>query len=672
MGLGDLISSALGESEKPPRTKAASVKYFMGKALDGGENSSKQVSTNDPNGIDKPSPISFIHCGRLHPDSPLNFHHDPVADDQRADFGGEGDGVAGPKNSRNFKAMMFRDALEREAILLSAFVAEVQAVLKECKDNKGAMGEVMDVAGSLLGGGGSKGPDPAEFDDILSDISLAGGLVNKTPIAYKDIYKAGKDLRQVRCDYSALVQKFSEQYIKPSDSGSPISMPAAPGPLGSVQGIAFKAFDVYAASFFSIRGDLEGKVMRACHAMTIEGIEDRYTKVFPVWFFRWSDNVPPEKKKDEKRNIVEQAVEKVNEEIDKAKKALEEKQKSVQDFLGIENDEPMAGEKYLKAMFGALGAGGGEKSEKDKTDKEKKGAGGAPGKILEAFKVVIGSLPGFVEGMITEIAEANLGMMEVLYRKVLLDRAEAPIDKEFMLVAGREYLSHRMINLLAKMSGVGFLQEGAGPLVKAPGVGGVGGDQIKDKAAGLLDATVMSKIEFIISIAVNDLHGKIEGARTEAAGAKSLTLETFLGRLPWFYTLMFRNTFFPLWDIVAEKLFGTANGLLGAVTSPVKSALGSVQSAVGDVKDAVNTASTVAENMQKIDNEKIGQLIDDPMAAMGLGGGGADAPPPPAKFPGSPREPMAEGTVVTKEEIDQFKSDNIVVLDPDTDKDEDW
>jgi len=672
MGLGDLVSSALGGSEKPPRTKAASVKYFMGSALDGSDDSSKQVSTNDPNGIDKPSPINFIHFGRLHPDSPLNFHHDPTADDQRADFGGEGDGVAGSKSAKNFKAMMFRDGLEREAILLSAFVAEVKSVLQEYKDNKGALGEVMDVAGSLLGGGGDSGPDPAEFDDILSDISLAGGLVNKTPIAYKDIYKAGKDLRQVRCDYGALVQKFSEKYMKPSDSGSPIPVPTLPGPLASIQGITFKVFDVYAASFFSIRADLEGKIQRTCHTMTIEAINERYTKVYPVWFFRWSDNVPPEKKKDEKGNIVEQAVEKVNEEIDKAKKAVEEKQKSVQDFLGIDNDEHMVGEKYLQALFGALGAGGGEKSDKDKANQEKKGAGGAPGKILEAFKVVIGNLPGFVEGMITEIASANLGMMEVTYKKILLDRAEVPIDKEFLLVAGREYLSHRMISLLAKLSGVGFLQDGADPLVKLPGLGGVGGEQIKERAAGLLDATVMSKLESIISIAVNDLYDKIEGARTEAANAKSLTMETFLGRLPWFYTLMFRNTFFPLWDIVAEKLFGTVNGVLGAVTSPVKSALGSVQSAVGDVKEAINTASTVAKNLQNIDNKKIGELIDDPMAAMGLGGGGGDAPPPPAKFPGSPRETMAEGTPVTKDETDQVKNDSIVVLDPDTDQDEDW
>ena len=670
MGLGDLVSSALGGGEKPPRTKAASVKYFMSSALDGGDDSSKQVSTNDPNGIDKPSPINFIHFGRLHPDSPLNFHHDSLADDQRADFGGEGDGVEGPKSARNFKAVMFRDGLEREAILLSSLVAEVQAVLKEYKDNKGALGEVLDVAGSLLGGGGSSGPDPAEFDDILSDISLAGGLVNKTPIAYKDIYKAGKDLRQVRCDYGALVQKFSEQYVKPADSGSPISVPTAPGPLGSVQAIAFKAFDVYAASFFLIRADLEAKILRTCHALTIESINERYTKVYPVWFFRWSDNVPPEKKKDEKGNIVEKAVEKVNEEIDKAKKAVQEKQRSVQDFLGIDNDEHMAGEKYLKAMFGALGAGGG-KSDKDKPDDEKKGAGGAPGKILEAFKVVIGSL-GFAEGIVTEIASANLGMMEATYKKILLDRAEAPIDKEFLLVAGREYLSHRMISLLAKLSGVGFLQDGADPLVKLPGLGGVGGDQIKEKLAGLLDATVMSKIESIISIAVNDLYEKIEGARKEAADGKSLTMETFLGRLPWFYTLMFRNTFFPLWDIIVEKLFGTVDGVLGAVMSPVKSALGSVQSAVGKAKDAVNTASTVAKNLQNIDNKKIGELIDDPMAAMGLGGGGGDAPPPPAKFPGSPREAMAEGTPVTKDETDQVKDDNIVVLDPDTDQDEDW
>ena len=498
-------------------------------------------------------------------------------------------------------------------------------------------------------------------------------MVNKTPIAYKDIHKAGKDLRQYRCDYGALVQKFTDKYMKPSPPGGGlIPLAAIAGPLQTIQGIAFKAFDVYAASFFCIREDVEGKIIRACHRMTIEAIEERYTRVFPIWFFRWSDNVPPEKKKDADGNIVEEAVEKVNEEIDKVKSEIEEKKKSVQDFLGIDNDEHMAGEKYLKEIFGAMSGGGADKPEKEKSDKEKKETGGAPEIIVKAFTTVVGKLPGFVTGIITEIASVNLGMMEVIYRKLLLDSGEAPIDEEFLIVAGREFLSRWMIDLLAKMSGLGFLQEGSGPLLSLPGIGGVGGEQIKNKLAGIVDSVVMSKIESIISIAMKDLHGKLEGARSDAALAKSVTMEVFLGRLPWFYTLMFRNTFFPLWDLIVEKIFGTIGGPLGSILSPAKGLLGDAKSAVADVKDVLADAGKVAESLKNIDNDKIMQATHDPMGALGLGGGDTQEEAPPAKFPGSPREPMAEGTPVTEDEVNEADAATAIIVVKDPDKDEEW
>ncbi|NVN91641.1 MAG: hypothetical protein HXX11_13700 [Desulfuromonadales bacterium] len=662
MGLGDLIGSALGGGEKPPRTPASPVAYYLSNPLGGNADGGGAVSHNNQNTMDNGLPIDFIHFGRVHGDFSLNFHHNSLQDDKRADFGGEGDGIAGEKSAKNFKAMMFRAGVEREAILLSALIASAQAVIKECDDNKGALGEVMDAVGSLLGGGGgSKGPDPAEFDDILSDISQAGGAVNKTPITYKDIHKAGKDLRQYRCDYGAVVQKFTDKYMKPSSGGIPL--PPLPGVLQSIQGIAFKAFDVYAASFFCVREDVEGKIIEACHSMTIEAIEGRYTRVFPAWFFRWSDNVPPEKKKDASGNIVEEAVEKVNEEIDKVKSEVDEKKKSVQDFLGIDNDEHMAGEKYLKEIFGAMAGGAEGKSNGEKPGQEKKEAGGAAGKIVAAFKAVVGTLPGFIERVITEIASANLGMMEVIYRKILLDSGQAPIDEEFLNVAGREYLSRRMIDLLAKLSGLGFLQEGSDSGLTLPGMGKVGGEQIKDKAAGILDSTVTSRIESIISIAMKELHGKLEGVRSEAAQSKSVTMELFLGRLPWFYTLMFRNTFFPLWDIIVEKVFGTIGGPLGSITSPVKGILGDARSAIAD-------AGKVADSLKEINAAKVMQATHDPMGALGLGGGDTPQAAPPAKFPGSPREAMAEGTPVTEDEVKEAEAASIVVIPQD--KNGDW
>ena len=60
-------------------------------------------------------------------------------------------------------------------------------------------------------------------------------------------------------------------------------------------------------------------------------------------------------------------------------------------------------------------------------------------------------------------------------------------------------------------------------------------------------------IDPVIKFAMRDLHGMIFAYRQTAITNKALTMEVHLAQLPTVFARMFRNVFFPLWDMVLER-----------------------------------------------------------------------------------------------------------------------
>jgi hypothetical protein len=430
------------------------------------------------------------------------------------------------------------------------------------------------------------------------------------------------------------------------------------------------AFDIYAAMYFLVREKAEPEIARACHDMTLQAIEGRFTRPFPVWFRRASDDVvASEAPQETPDNVLEEAVQKVNEAVKSVTDRIEAARRKIQELLGIDTAEPMAGASALGQAFGALGA----------AEKE----------IVNAFHVVSGwsSPPKFLDDVIGEIASTGGGMLQAVYRKILLDKGEKPIDQDLIVAAGRVYLIEKLVGLVAKLTGLSFLQPDT-KLVGITGIGDVTGKQVTDKIVGLLDSTIGQKIEFIVVIAAKDLAAKLESARADALKNKSLTMEVFLGRLPWLYSLVFRNTFFPVWDILVEEVFGRIGGPLGGLLSPVKSIFGSVKGGIenaiqsaddavmGAIEDGANAVKGAAADAKKAlgsagVNLDLPDAVEDPMKALGLGGDETKKDESAPPFPGSPRLTSGKGNDVLLEDVNEVESTQKVQPQSKED-DKDW
>jgi hypothetical protein len=104
----------------------------------------------------------------------------------------------------------------------------------------------------------------------------------------------------------------------------------------------------------------------------------------------------------------------------------------------------------------------------------------------------------------------------------------------------------------------------------------------------------------------------MEASRLKAEENKAQTMEVLLGRLPWFTALMFKNTFFPIWNLVIEKVFETISPEIAKVVSAVNGVMETAKNAVDQANDYKNRASAVqkqaASGVNSVDD--IGNIGD--------------------------------------------------------------
>src|SRR6185503_5186234 len=161
-----------------------------------------------------------------------------------------------------------------------------QKVMQEYEKSKGGAGAIVGMAADLIGGGGgSKGPSAADLNPMIESVRTTGALINvSTPTEYKNTHKAGIDLNQAWTNYRAFSKKLIDTPPGTekgagalgglSDVTSALSSVTAllPG-IGDIiiliQGIAFKAFDVYLAFYLRIAEDQEKRIREASRRITL-------------------------------------------------------------------------------------------------------------------------------------------------------------------------------------------------------------------------------------------------------------------------------------------------------------------------------------------------------------------------------------------------------------------
>ncbi len=670
-GLADSATSLLGGDTGKPADGAKGDPNFVDvgplgeKPIDKGG----AAAIDHQNVLDPKMPIEFIHYGRVHKDVHDAFPHDAL-DDTKAD----------PLQSAvGIHAIMFRAALEREAILRGGFISGCKGVLQEIKDATGGISDVIGGATSLLGGGGpggNKGTDPASLDPYLAAITAAGGKINAEAILYEDIHKSGMDLEQARANYLAFKKKLVDGTGGSNDSlfgklTDGLSLvPGAGDILKTVTGILFKMFDIYKGWYFKLSDDWEKNIEDASYNRSLEAItKQRYTPVFDVWSTKPDPSNPDPAVKlipdSQKPNTGVKEIDKpIGSTIDDVNKGYNEK---VQDLKGVEkkwkdfwetDGTPGPGQKEIDAAFA--------------------NCGNADDLMLTVFKTAlnVGDPPGFVKTAVTKLTAANVGMLQQIFYKLQSAEISDALNEDAFLMAGRKYIEELLYSLIKDL----IPAFGMGT-TKVPGssdfgsFSGVNSGQAAKKGISVLDEELGKDIEPVLQLAMGILHDHMVKTRDDAKKAHSLVMEAYLAQLPLYVALMTRNTFFPVFQIIADKVFGAASGVGGMMTSPVKDLMNTGRKTAKDAKDKVtdldssihSKADDVASSIDSFQKDNLGSKFTGD-SASGLAnsvGGIADsilgkASPADAagggSFPGDPRKTSGNGVDITKakwDDVDQ-------------------
>jgi hypothetical protein len=600
-----LLDDAVGALDKVANAGGAGApvtatpKFFRDEPLIGTHDDKGGAAGPDPDGsgkyntLDTDIPTEFIHYGLVHADIGKKFLHKKFSPA----------GAAAPPEGH---AIMFRDGLQREAILLHGFVSSCAVVLQEYLKDKGPLGDVGAAVGSLMGGGKTESkPDPTQLDTIISDIKSAADSIKGDSLNYKDIHEAGKKLHQARANFNKFCESLNDYYLKPPSGDGPAgalnsvmsAIPSIPG-IGNtmevVQRFLFKMFDIYLGVYLELRRDQdpqkaddslrshERNIERASHWLTIDAIKtnyETYAFTFPIWFKKEPLPEAPAGGGDPD-NLLQPVVDKVNEVKDDVEKKVDDVKKDIYDFAGA-NQEPEAtpGTAQMQAIFNILK---GSQKKDSAAPPAPPTAADATIKALDTMLKDISGLPTFLNRPIQEVTAANVGLLEEVYLRLMTQGAAAPIDNMLLLEAGRRYLTNMISGL-----GVGLIS-GMVPT-------SFQGLNVQDFISKEMNQFLGKYTEPILLLAIGDLATALEQSRSKAQQEKAQTMEVYLGRLPWLIALMFRNTFFPIWNLIAEKVFGSVAGPLGSVLHGANEKLNAVRDKVDEAKKVQDTASNVAD-----------------------------------------------------------------------------
>jgi hypothetical protein len=612
--------------------------------------------------------IELCHFGTVYLDRASAFGHDTLDDaDPSVDLASQLGG----------HAIEYRAALERESILMAGFLAAHKAALAERTKDESTMGKVLAAIGSLLGGGGGVG-DTAQNEDLnpfVTKIQTIGGQIDVDPITYDVTHQAGIDLHDLRASYVQYLnaQLDAQKNLTPEAgllSTIPMLSHALPKEIGNiftlVEKMSTKAFDIYVKLILGLTRTLMPVIETACRDITIDAITTKKTPMFDVWFppkdqqadtsepLLSAPKAPPATGIGPVDKLVGQAMGTVT----GAVKEIDTTAAPYVDFL-TKPGKPAPGGPFLDQVFAPIA---------DNSAYLKTAAGvSSIGELMrvaieQAFGFSAGELPGFVEGFVTRICLVLADFLRGVYGTLISLDPTAPIVEGDLVEAGREHLLDQSIEaivhsitFLEKIRSFRFNLNLFGPIEKT-----LSGDALFQRGKELLNHELGPHLDPIIEKVMKDFAGVLEGARQEAKGA--MTMEVYLSRLPHLYALLFRKTFFPIWDLLVESVFKPVSDLLNPMTGDVEGLAKKAKGIVDDVRTGLLRASKVIDTALSkglqggLTGTNLGDYQKDLKATLT----GDPAPPPnvtPAAttFPLPSRKSTGVGTAVDDTVLDTVR-----------------
>ena len=546
--------------------------------------------------------VEFIHFGHVYRDGRERFAHD-VLDDTKAY----------EKPPVYARAIQYRGALEREAILLAGFLVATKRSLAEQYDTSAkspqdgdkpsgaaALAGALQGAADLFGGATDTKTviSETELTPFFQELNRIAPTIDQTPIPYDALHQAGLDLHALRVTYYNWVVTSLKRLDSPTpDKGGgllaalPVLGPVLSGPLsfmGPLITLAQKwsllPMDVYHHMTIDYTRVMLKPVINGCRAMSEDALTRNAHPAFPVW------NKPPEPEPEpepeeppapkppwEGGNVGEWTTYQANHAKKKVEKAVDEKVDQAKAAVASANNwmtRPTwktPGSAFLDIVF-ERNPEQGEAGAEVRTGKPAEHAVAIINTQLERFGAGFKDLGFFgpilsrmILEMCTVLADFTRGAYTVL--PCLLPDEEVSHDQ--MLEAGRTHLINQLIYiLLDKTSALGWLRQQQtgitlpvlGPLgVSAEGLLG----RLLEKLHSVIDSQ-LSVIDGILKIAMFELAEDLGAAKKWAGG--HMTLEVYLATLPVEYAKLVRHLVFPLIDlllhVVYDEVIGRAMGLL--------------------------------------------------------------------------------------------------------------
>jgi hypothetical protein len=558
-----------------------------------GATSEADVAVGDGgNGLALPELIEFIHFGSVYRDDAQAFASDGVADD---------DPAADLAGSPGAHGLMMRAALHREAILLGGFIRAQMAALVAEEKTQGSIGTLAALAGELTGAAGafSEKPSAADFQPMMTELKTAAAKINADKATYAELHEAGIKLHEIRKAYREMLDEQFEKRTKPKaqDAGSgmldavPLLSSIVPPFLGEVvtvvQKISFKVFDVYAALIIDLAREMEPKIEEAARDITIASLRDGRRPVFSVWFIppppgeAAPDDLIEKKKLGLLEDALGGAVDKINE-VD----AVKDK---VVDFLSRPGGYTPGSPFLDQALQMPKPDPAAEPVEAGHAGTDMSDALGLM--VAKSFGKALGfALPGPIETVVAKIMTVSAEFLRAVYGKLITLQPNEFVSPDEFLAAGRTHLVHLVVEkLLGLIPGIDKVRDFA-PSFQGVSVGVEG---LLARGKEVIAKEIAPAIDPIMEFAMRDLFDMIFSVRGTARTNKAQTMEVTLALAPVLTARLFRNLFFPVWDLLLEKGLAEATKALGFDNQDALNKIHDAKQQVDMVSDKMKQASAL-------------------------------------------------------------------------------
>jgi hypothetical protein len=587
-GLADAASSLLGgdpTGANKPKMADANAQFTKAGPIDDSTNNSPGAAALDhPNIFDPKQPIEFIHFGRVHTDVSDRFTHASFDDTKTTDA---------QKITFGSHAIMFRAALEREAILIDGFIAAAQSVVQEMKDSEGGISQLAGAVSDLLSGSNtSQGPDPKQLDPYKTAVDTAGGTINTASIQYKAIHQAGIDLHKAWSNFDKFAPNMTKSGADNGQSGGGLlgNLGSAVGGLGiggvmdaikPVTNILFKMFDIYEGMYQNLRKTCEPVIRDNCYQRSLEAIRGTSSPATRGIFDVWSVPLPAAGDPSDPTKLIPDntgvsPIDKAAGEVNTVYNDITSLPKKIQDawtkFWAC-GPKPGPGDAETSAIIASFA--------------------NPYDQIFNAFRdgLGVGDLPGFVKTALTKVIDATSGMLGAVYMQLQNPEAAAQMDENAFLAAGRQYFEGVLTGLVT-----GLLPSFSQSI---PVLGSLSSDMLAKKGASFLDDEVGKDIDPILEFAMHSVNDKLRSVR-QAAGSTGMTMEVYFAQIPLLLALITRNTFFPVWQLAVEKVFHLLGLPAALIVTPVSAMMQKAKdAAAGAKKDITDLDSDIKKKANK-------------------------------------------------------------------------